>query len=284
MMSGGAGADRDRRRGRLRRGRRRIGEQEQRGGALGKVKSVADSSITSTIAGRIVDFVSKSDIDAATAKIAKAEKDINAAKGTRVRATQSGAEKGFAASLIAIKKASVELENKMKLREAALMSFGNAAAAAGGSEKEQDRVRGIVQAMPVVERVIASTDNMQAAIKVPAHSDNAGRGLNLALYGGLRRRAALPAHRRADPRVQAALHRRARRVAAAARVPAQGRQRDVRERSGSVARTTPPSPTRRSSRSDRWRSTSTRSSRVPPSGCDEAGLPRHDRLASPHAE
>lgn len=155
------------------------------GGVAGKVKSVAESGITSTIAGKVVDLVNSGEIAAATKKIAEAEREMAAAKGQQVRETEQGAKKGFAASLIAVEEATIELKEKMKRREAALMAFGNAAAAAGGgSQREQDRMRALVQALPVVESVVATTDNIRAAIQLPAQSDEAGRGLNLSLYAG----------------------------------------------------------------------------------------------------
>jgi hypothetical protein len=73
----------------------------------------------------------------------------------------------------------------MKLREAALMGFGNAAAAAGGgSQREKDLLRAIVQAVPVVESVVAVADNIQSAIVLPAHDEDAGRGMFISEYAG----------------------------------------------------------------------------------------------------
>ena len=159
------------------------GEGGGHGGAAETVKSVAESGVTSTIASKIVDLVASSKLSKLAAEVKQAEDEISAAEGTQVRATEAAAKSGFAASLLAIQEATVRLQAEMKEREKALMEFGEAVAgASGGSQRSQDRLRGIVQAVPVVESMVAAADNIQAAVQIPPDSDEAGRGLNMSLY------------------------------------------------------------------------------------------------------
>lgn len=159
------------------------GEGGGHGGAAETVKSVAESEVTSTIAGKIVDLVASSQMSKLAAEVKQAEDAISGAEGTQVRATEAAAKSGFAASLLAIQVATVRLQAEMKEREKALMEFGETVArASGGSQRAQDRLRGIVQAVPVVESVVAAADNIQAAVQIPPDSDEAGRGLNMSIY------------------------------------------------------------------------------------------------------
>jgi hypothetical protein len=161
------------------------GEGGGHGGAAETVKSVAESEVTSTIASKIVDLVASSEMSKLAANVEQAEADIREAGSAQVHATEAAAKSGFAASLVAIQEAAAGLEAEMKEREQALMGFGEAiAVASGGSQRAQDRLRGIVQAVPVVESVVAAADNIQAAVQIPPDSDAAGRGLNMSLYAG----------------------------------------------------------------------------------------------------
>jgi hypothetical protein len=151
--------------------------------AAEKVKSVAENERTSAIAGKIVDLVESSEMSELAAKVTQAEAAVTQAKSKQVHATEAAAKFGFAASLIAIDEATHKLKAAMKEREKTLMGFGEAiAGASGGSQRAQDRLRGIVQAVPVVESVVVAADNIQTAAQIPPHSDEAGRSLHISLY------------------------------------------------------------------------------------------------------
>ena len=106
----------------------------------------------------IVDFVSKSDIDAATAKIAKAEKDIDAAQGHASAGDAVGCGEGLRGVAHRHQEGVGGVENKSKLRRGradVVRQRGGGGQWRRPEEAGRARLRGIVQAMPVVERVIA---------------------------------------------------------------------------------------------------------------------------------
>ena len=162
------------------------GGGHEAGGAAETVKSIAESPTTSTIASKIVDLASSGSIAAAARQVAQAEREMTEAEGKQVRETKAGAESGFAASLLAIEEAALKLKEKMKSREAALMEFGQGAAVASGAPQQTgDRIRAVVQAVPVVESVVAAADNIQTAVKWPPYSESSARGMHIAIYNGL---------------------------------------------------------------------------------------------------
>lgn len=133
------------------------------------------------IANTVVDWFFSSEIDARQRDVDRAFAAYRTARHARVDATVAAKVDALSAAVNTLKSRAETVKARLADQQSAYSSFGNAVAiAGGGSRSEQDRIRGLIGAIPIVETVIGRADNIVSAIAEPAYSAPAGMGFALA--------------------------------------------------------------------------------------------------------
>jgi hypothetical protein len=154
-----------------------------------KLASLAEEGVNKleavgTVATLMLKIFPSDEMQRATAKLAKAQATMKTAKAAELQAKLEAAKAGMAASIDALAGQKKLLAAKLMARRQAYSAAGVAAGgAATGSSQSQQKIAGIVAAIPIVESVIASLRNITAKTsKVrPPYSPEAGLGYGIAI-------------------------------------------------------------------------------------------------------
>ena len=158
-------------------------------GAPEKLAKLAEEGINKleavgTIASLMLDIFPSAAMDAAKAKLAAAQTEMKTEKGKQLQADLNAAKAGLRAALESLAGEKSALASAMTARRQAYNAAGVAAgAAAGGSTSSQQKVAGIIAAIPIVETAVAALRNItDKTMKVrPPYTEKAGLGYGIAV-------------------------------------------------------------------------------------------------------
>ena len=137
------------------------------------------------VAEKAVDFWYASDMAKASANITKAAADMRAAHKGYLNANELAKADALAAALDNVTKAIEKLKARIVKRRNAFREVARqAAAAAGGSPKQQQKLQGMIMAIPACEGVVASTSNILDSIEDVPYSRESGVAFGMAMNGG----------------------------------------------------------------------------------------------------
>jgi hypothetical protein len=131
---------------------------------------------------QLIDASYEERIKAAKAQLEQSKREISKIAKDQARDNFIAAHEAFIGSLIGLETARAGLKTALDARKEAYRQLAESAGrASGGDRATQNRIRAVLEAIPVVERIVDRIQEIQKSFFIPAYSRDSGVGFDMAM-------------------------------------------------------------------------------------------------------